>query len=195
MHCSRPLTPIRKFEFVAAAAYPAGISNGFMMAKPRLPFVKRLIDNLPKYNLSWFGLPYLTVSFSTGCHYLSWVTPESYHQDIKPDLCICSRTIHATETINRTNLRVLWGPNRLHQLNGNASTPIFHHLGSSSWHSYDAAFFNTIGKPGKWGSEIHHHKSSGLLISFASFVFISVFVLIVSRTMSAIRLSSANRKH
>ena len=74
LHCYRPLTPLRKFEFVAPAAYPAGISNGFIMTKPGLPFMKRLIDNLPNCDLSWFSLPYLTVSFSTGCHYLSWVT-------------------------------------------------------------------------------------------------------------------------
>lgn len=71
LHCRRPLDPLRRFEFVAPAAFPAGVSNGFMMAKPHSDFMARILDNLPKFDLSWFGLPYLTVSFSTGCHYLS----------------------------------------------------------------------------------------------------------------------------
>lgn len=71
LHCRRSLDPLRRFDFVAAAAYPAGISNGFMMVKPKSPFMRRLVRSLRRYNLSWFGLPYVTVSFSTGCHYLS----------------------------------------------------------------------------------------------------------------------------
>lgn len=71
LHCRRPLDPLRRFEFVAPHAYPAGISNGFIMAKPGSAFLKRVVDSLPRYDLSWLGLPYLTVSFSTGCHYLS----------------------------------------------------------------------------------------------------------------------------
>jgi hypothetical protein len=60
------------------------------------------------------------------------------------------RTMYATTTLPRTNLRVLQGPPsqpRMHQLNGNASTPIFRHLGSSSWHSWDAAFFKLFRHP------------------------------------------------
>lgn len=71
LHCVRPLTPLRSFGFVAPAAYPAGISNGFIMAKPQLPFLADVVRNLLVYDLSWFGLPYITVSFSTGCHFFS----------------------------------------------------------------------------------------------------------------------------
>ncbi|KPI43677.1 Inositol phosphoceramide mannosyltransferase 1 [Cyphellophora attinorum] len=130
LNCERPLTPLRQFDFIAAAAHPAGVSNGFIMAKPRLPFLGQVIQRLEAFDLSWFGLPYATVSFSTGCHFLS--------------------TMYATTTLPRTNLRVLQGPPsqpRMHQLNGNASTPIFRHLGSSSWHSWDAAFFKLFRHP------------------------------------------------
>lgn len=60
--------------------------------------------------------------------------------------------MYATTTLPRTNLRVLQGPPshpRMHMLNGNATTPIFRHLGSSSWHSWDAAFFKLFRHPSK----------------------------------------------
>ena len=41
---------------------------------------------------------------------------------------------------------------RLHRLNGPVSTPLFDHLGSSSWHSFDAAMIVWFGriKAGRW---------------------------------------------
>jgi mannosyltransferase OCH1-like enzyme len=71
LECLRPLDPLRRFEFVAPAATPMGISNGFLMVAPRHPFMQFVIDNLARYNVNWFGVPYPTVMFSTGCHYLS----------------------------------------------------------------------------------------------------------------------------
>jgi mannosyltransferase OCH1-like enzyme len=71
LECLRPLDPLRRFDFVAPAATPMGISNGFLMVAPRHPFMQFVIDNLPRYNVNWFGVPYPTVMFSTGCHYLS----------------------------------------------------------------------------------------------------------------------------
>src|SRR5687767_14922988 len=50
---------------------------------------------------------------------------------------------------NRTDLKVLAGPEdniELHSLNGRVSTPLFDHLGSSSWHSHDAALVILAGK-------------------------------------------------
>lgn len=73
LQCLRPLDPLRQFEFVSVAAKPTGISNGFLMSSPRHPFLKNVVDNLPRYNINWFGLPYATVMFSTGCHFLSYV--------------------------------------------------------------------------------------------------------------------------
>lgn len=64
----------------------------------------------------------------------------------------CDRTIHAFQS-NRTELKILAGPRenrRLHSLNGPVSTPIFNHLGSSSWHSYDAAMIVGLGKTHGW---------------------------------------------
>lgn len=63
-----------------------------------------------------------------------------------------TRTIHALQP-NRTELKILAGPKdnfKLHSLNGPVSTPIFDHLGSSSWHSYDASLIVSVGKLAKW---------------------------------------------
>ncbi|KAK3322681.1 glycosyltransferase family 32 protein [Apodospora peruviana] len=133
LQCRRAFGPLRRFEFVAPAAHPQGFSIGFMMAAKGNRFVGELVRNLREYNRHWLFLPYPTVMFSTGCHYAS--------------------TIHSLQP-NRVDLKILGGtkenPN-LHRLNGRVSTPIFEHLGSSSWHSYDAAIIYNLGKSGsKW---------------------------------------------
>jgi inositol phosphorylceramide mannosyltransferase catalytic subunit len=71
LHCRRPLEPLRRFDFVAPAAFPAGVSNGFIMARPQLPFMGEVVRRLSEYDINWLGLPYATVSFTTGCHFLS----------------------------------------------------------------------------------------------------------------------------
>ncbi|KID95344.1 Glycosyltransferase, DXD sugar-binding motif protein, partial [Metarhizium majus ARSEF 297] len=122
LKCKRALGPLRRFSFVAPEAHPTGFSIGFMMASKGNAFVGDIVRNLTVYNKEWLGLPYATVMFSTGCHFAS--------------------VIHVYES-NRTDLKILPGP--LHSLNGRVSTPIFDHLGSSSWHSYDAKLIVTIG--------------------------------------------------
>jgi mannosyltransferase OCH1-like enzyme len=122
LKCRRALGPLRRFKFVAPEAYPTGFSIGFMMASKQNTFIREIVDNLATYDIQWL-LPYATVMFSTGCHYAS--------------------VIH-TRQENRADLKILPGP--LHSLNGRVLTPIFEHLGSSSWHSYDARYITTLGK-------------------------------------------------
>ena len=43
----------------------------------------------------------------------------------------------------RDDVRILWGPNRLHQLSGAVTTPLFQHLGMSSWHSFDGVMLTS----------------------------------------------------
>ena len=40
----------------------------------------------------------------------------------------------------------------MHRLNGDVVTPLFHHLGASSWHSFDAALIVSLGRidKGTW---------------------------------------------
>lgn len=159
LHCRRPLDPLRQFPFVAPAAFPAGISNGFIMSVPNSTFMHDVIAALPRFDLNWFGLPYLRVSFSTGCHFLS--------------------TIHAwSSALERKDLRVLAGGaggERLHQLNGNVSTPLFHHWGSSSWHSYDAEIVKMV-KTGSWRGKMDKRvgRIGGAVIAFATGCAVSV---------------------
>ena len=116
LHCRRSLGPLRRFEFVSPAAYPVGISNGFLMASARHPFIKSLVDQLPLFNRN-FLLPYATVMFSTGCMYVSALFT------LYPD---------------QQRLRIL--DYDRHRLSGHVTTPLFQHHGSSSWHSNDASF-------------------------------------------------------
>lgn len=69
--CRRSLGPLRRFGFVAPEAFPVGMSVGFMMAERQNPFVKSVVQNLKTYNHRWLGLPYPTIMFSTGCHFIS----------------------------------------------------------------------------------------------------------------------------
>ncbi|OAQ71882.1 glycosyltransferase family 32 protein [Purpureocillium lilacinum] len=123
LKCKRALGPLRRFQFVAVEAQPTGFSIGFMMAKRHNTFVSDILRNLNVYDRQWLGLPYPTVMFSTGCHFAS--------------------VIHARQA-NRTALKVLPAP--MHSLNGRVTTPIFDHLGSSSWHSYDARLMTSLGR-------------------------------------------------
>ena len=121
LKCKRALGPLRRFEFVAPEAHPTGFSIGFMMASRHNAFIGDIVRNLTVYDHQWLGLPYPTVMFSTGCHFAS--------------------VIHARQS-NRTGLKILPAP--VHSLNGRVTTPIFDHLGSSSWHSYDARLIVTL---------------------------------------------------
>ncbi len=92
----------------------------FFMASPYHPFIKILVDKLPLFNRN-FLLPYATVMFSTGCMYIS---------------------AQYSLSDNRCHLKLL--DYKQHHLHGRISTPLFHHYGSSSWHSNDALLIRTI---------------------------------------------------
>ncbi|KAK4071814.1 CAZyme family GT32 [Purpureocillium lilacinum] len=123
LKCKRALGPLRRFHFVAPEAQPTGFSIGFMMASRHSSFVNDIVRNLTVYDHNWLSLPYPTVMFSTGCHFAS--------------------VIHAQQS-NRTELKML--PKPMHSLDGRATTPIFDHMGSSSWHSYDAGLIVLLGR-------------------------------------------------
>lgn len=122
MRCRRSLGPLRRFSFVAPEAHPTGFSISFLMTSKHNAFVGEILRNLPVYNKRWFGLPYAAVMFSTGGHFASVL------HTLQPD---------------RSESKVLPGP--LHSLNGRVTTPLFEHLGSSSWHSYDAQLITLLG--------------------------------------------------
>lgn len=148
LHCRRSLGPLRRFEFISPAAYPVGISNGFLMASPRHPFIKVLVDQLPLFNRN-FVLPYATVMFSTGCMYIS------AQYSLYPDQC---------------HLKLL--DYKQHRLSGRVTTPLFHHHGSSSWHSDDASF---IKKADYVLKKLFHYQGSVSIILLIFIVYLIVF--------------------
>jgi len=151
--CKRSLEPLRKFDFVAPAAHPTGFSIGMLLASPNNPFIGELVRNLPIFNRAWFFLPYATVMFSTGCHYAS--------------------TIFTLQG-NRRDLRILAGPSsdpRMHTLNGDVNTPLFRHLGTSSWHDFDAVLINSLG----------HLDKCALLLGGLLFAAASIFTVCAIR--------------
>lgn len=126
LKCERSLEPIRRLDFLAPEANPQGISNGFFAAKPLHPILLSAVEHLPGFNVNWVFLPYATVMASTGCQYFS--------------------TILAAIDMGDSD-RVLAGPENephMHRLSGKAITPLFHHFGSSSWHSFDAKWFSSF---------------------------------------------------
>ncbi|CAF0840316.1 unnamed protein product [Rotaria sordida] len=144
LHCRRSLGPLRRFEFISSAAYPVGISNGFLMASIRHPFMKVLVDQLPLFNRN-FIFPYATVMFSTGCMYIS------AQYLLYNDQC---------------HLKLL--DYKQHRLSGQISTPLFHHYGSSSWHSNDASFIKIADNIIK---KLFYHKEIILFIFFIFIIF------------------------
>ncbi|KAG0147503.1 hypothetical protein CROQUDRAFT_42829, partial [Cronartium quercuum f. sp. fusiforme G11] len=118
LECRRSLGPLRRFHITNINAFPVGVSNGFMMASARHPFLAQLIRHLKHYDRSWLGIPYADIMFSTGPMFLS------------------SEHLRYASSNRATELRILNGSEQ--RLNGKVVTPLFRHLGSSSWHQGDA---------------------------------------------------------
>lgn len=124
IECRRSLGPLRRFPIVNINASPVGVSNGFMMAQARHPFLNQLIKNLKYYDRTWLGIPYLDIILSTGPMFLS-LEHLRFEASERP-----------------SQLRVLGEIH--HRLNGRVVTPLFRHLGASSWHQGDAKLIRKI---------------------------------------------------
>jgi hypothetical protein len=109
---------------LAPKANPVGVSNGFIISSRGHPLLSQMITFLPRFNLN-FVLKYATVMFSTGCMYIS-----SHMQ------------LFARRRWGKNTVLVLDGVENM--LNGNVDTPLFRHLGTSSWHEGDAKFIRKI---------------------------------------------------
>ncbi|KAJ3036774.1 hypothetical protein HDV00_002386 [Rhizophlyctis rosea] len=132
--CRRSLEPFRRFDFISPAAHPVGVSNGFMMSPPRAPLLSHLISQLTPFN-HYFLSSYPTVMFSTGCMFLSaHVNTYQPHQIWDP----------VTGTTRPEEIKILGG--QRNKLSGRVVTPLFRHLGASSWHEDDAKVFTNLGK-------------------------------------------------
>jgi mannosyltransferase OCH1-like enzyme len=158
--CLVNLDPLLEVPFLTPAAHPAGINNAFILARPGHPFLTKLIEQVPKHNLTWLGLPYVENMLSTGCMFISnvWVK----YMGTKSDKCEDKVYILADENDNAAT----------HMLRGNITTPLFHHGGESSWHGNDARLMFWMDK---------HWKLVlvGFFVGIPIFILLSVALLIL----------------
>jgi mannosyltransferase OCH1-like enzyme len=73
--CNRRLDPLLSYPAWVRRTVPTGISNDAMGAVAQHPFFLRVIESLQSYNRNW-GVPYITVMYSTGPLFLSVVWKE-----------------------------------------------------------------------------------------------------------------------
>ena len=92
---------------------PFGFSNDVLCSTKRSPFFKALIDALPRKN-RWYGLPYLSVMYSTGPMFLS-LQYASLPSDKQQDVLVLPPELYTER-----------------------KTRYFKHLRGSTWHQNDA---------------------------------------------------------
>ena len=119
--CSKSLSVVNRTlpsnaEFVMYKTRPLGISNDFLMSKPRHPFITSVINGLSNAN-RWYLLPYLTVFFSTGPFYL-YGRYKAYQK--KDDILI----LNSVESFVRHKSGASW-----HQYDGRLMWWIYIHRG------------------------------------------------------------------
>jgi len=73
--CNRRLDPLLSYPAWVRFTVPTGISNDAMGSVPQHPFFLRVIESLQSYNRNW-GMPYITVMYSTGPLFLSVIWKE-----------------------------------------------------------------------------------------------------------------------
>ncbi|ODV91543.1 glycosyltransferase family 32 protein [Tortispora caseinolytica NRRL Y-17796] len=116
--CRRPLDPLLQFPALVRRTEPTGISNNIMLAEPHHPFFKKVIDSLKKYNRNW-GMPYITVMYSTGPLFLSVMWKEYKRTMFSKPEYIPLRLLTSNEY-------------------SDASDSFFDYYVGSSWHREDA---------------------------------------------------------
>ncbi|TVY85199.1 Mannosyl phosphorylinositol ceramide synthase CSH1 [Lachnellula suecica] len=68
--CTRRLDPLLIYPAWLRRTIPTGISNDAMGSVPQHPFFTHVIESLASYNRNW-GMPYISVMYSTGPLFLS----------------------------------------------------------------------------------------------------------------------------
>jgi mannosyltransferase OCH1-like enzyme len=112
--CRKPSDHLLLYDLLLPETSPCGFSNDVLIAAPRHPFFKQLMEALPYWN-HHFGSKYLTVMMSTGPLFVSYQFNIFQH---------------------KSNLtRVL-----PHELYGSRHSSFFYHTKGSSWHGSDAQF-------------------------------------------------------
>lgn len=136
--CLAPLDSLLHLPWLTPGAYPAGVNNAFILARPHHPFLAELLKDVPSRDLKW-PMPYVENMLSTGCMFFTnrWMRyvrglDERLGSVLKGDRVY----VLADENGNMDP----------HMLRGKVTTPLFAHGGASSWHGWDAAAIVLIGK-------------------------------------------------
>jgi len=151
-----------KDMLLATKARPVGVSNGFIIATKHHPVMLDALQSLPKFNRN-FIFSYATVMFSTGCMFLS---------------AMLLRNNKLWNTV-----RVLGG--RENMLNGRVYTPLFKHLGSSSWHAQDA-------KAMIWMAWVVRKRGQYIIFGIILGIFIGWWIW---RRRHAVRIGKSSEKY
>ncbi|KAJ5217079.1 nucleotide-diphospho-sugar transferase [Penicillium chermesinum] len=122
--CNRRLDPLLAYPAWLRRTMPTGISNDVMGSVPQHPFFLRVIKVLQQYDHQW-GLPYITIMYSTGPLFLSVLWKE-YIQDSPSDM---------------SRIRILM-PEEYQKYTWSFFT---HHTGNS-WHGKDARLIFWMGQ-------------------------------------------------
>lgn len=122
--CNRRLDPLLSYPAWLRFTVPTGISNDAMGSVPQHPFFLRVIESLQSYNRNW-GMPYITVMYSTGPLFLSVIWKEYM----------------ATTRTAEARVRVLMPD----EYKGH-SWSFFNVVRGSSWHGKDAQTIFWMGK-------------------------------------------------
>ena len=122
--------------WLTPGAYPAGVNNAFILARPQHPFLAELLKRVPSRDLSW-GMPYVENMLSTGCMFFSnvWM---SFMLEAQGKGVSKANRMYVLADEN--------GDMEPQMLRGKIVTPLFEHGGASSWHGWDAAAIVLIGK-------------------------------------------------
>ncbi|CAL5227917.1 g10962 [Coccomyxa viridis] len=114
IECHKPMDALRAYPFIMPQTRPVGFSNDFFASTPGHPFVRKLLDALPSWNM-WLFSKYPTVMFTTGPMFV---------------------TLQASLYSARKTLWVL--PDELYGKYVPRPESLFGHLWGSSWHGEDA---------------------------------------------------------
>ncbi|KAL8974294.1 MAG: hypothetical protein Q9197_001469 [Variospora fuerteventurae] len=126
--CNRRLDPLLSYSAWVRRTAPTGISNDAMGATPQHPFFLTVIEALRAYDKDW-GLPYITVMYSTGPLFLS-VIWKKYMSS--------GRNIGEGASGGRVRILMKDEYNRF-------PWSFFSHHQGSSWHGKDARFIFWMG--------------------------------------------------
>ncbi|RMY36318.1 hypothetical protein D0866_04006 [Hortaea werneckii] len=174
--CLQPLDDLRQLPFLTPGAYPAGVNNAFILARPHHPFLTHLLEEVPRRDMKW-PMPYVENMLSTGCMYFTnrWMTYVRWLKDGSKPTTSDEQVYILADTDGNIDH---------HMLRGKVTTPLFAHEGASSWHGWDAAAIVLIGK---------HYCLFLALVGLGMAMSIAVVWKLIRRNKMAERQSPAAR--